>query len=197
MPGYRFKLKTLLIFVIVASVVFAILSALPRIGRAIYYSERNTVEAALENVDSIENVNFSAFHDDIFEEVVSVSFSIKNRPESYLSVHNLEAPSDGLRLGRIGKIQLWRTGLVELNGGTKTTFFQSGIDFSQLRELLSEKIESVDDLVEHYDQILELVNSFPTAAGEATYQRGGNSYSYLMQRIPDSEESSSGSTQPR
>ena len=184
MSKYRFKLKSLLILVAVVSVVFALLSALPRIGRAIYYAERNSVEAALAKVDSIENIQLNAFHDDILEEVVNASFSIRDRPNSNLSVHNLECFSDGLRLGRIGNFQLWRTGLMELAGRTKTSFIQSGIDLPHLQELLGKRIESVDDLVEDYDEILELVESFPTKAGEATYTYNGTSYSYLMQPIP-------------
>jgi len=185
----KFKLRSLLIFITAICVLVAFVAALPRIGKAIYYSERNEINAFLSKLDSIENVKFSAFDDGILEEVVSVSFSVKGKPNSTLTIVNMENPSDGLRLGRIGDVAVWRTGILELDGGTKTTFFQMGVDFALLQTLTSKEIKTVDDVIDHYDEILEVVQAMPIAAGEETYVIGGNKYSYFQQIDPKATSS--------
>jgi len=143
-----------------------------------YYHERNTLQTKFESFHEIENVSVTGFDHEGYFILETVSFSIASRPDTtvtlWANTYKLKSLSidtrfDVLSIIQIGQYQFRQKGtLTRLNqDGTSTSdrFTSNAIALGikgDYRDLITVRIESIQDLINNYDLLLAELANWPT-----------------------------------
>ncbi len=164
------------------------------VGRNTYYSERRQTETALAAIQGISNVKLHSCVD-VIEEVNSSSFSVESHPGSIIRIGGLcyYADKGKFAVNQIGK---WKFRISGRNyGGAYVAatgepvesdylgfHITLGVD-SPYRKLFPFEVNTLQDVVEHYQELVELLESWPreTEPGTVTLEDGTTLYYYVVE----------------
>jgi hypothetical protein len=176
----QFRLRSLFSSV----TVLAVLCWIPVACRGCYYQERNAIAQLLANYPDIENVSIIGFDDGLVEEIVITSFTIRGRPNTFVSVSGLEDAWNGsfrhLDLNRIGSLTFTvggygHRGMQEIETGNpvKSHFWKNAVDVgpdTEFIDVLPFTIATLDELIERYDEVEAYFRTWPTANDPGTHK---------------------------
>ncbi len=184
----RFGIRHLML----AVALVALFGGLFVMARHRYYKERRETHLTLAQVKGISNIEIRTYVEE-FEEVASSSFSVDDVPGSIIEIGNLNDYLDHGRiyLNRIGK---WKfrisgrghLGAVDANTGkpVESSYIGSYIAVgsnSPFKELIHFEINSLQDLVDHYQELNDLFESWPRQTNPGTIQlEDGNLLHYSV-----------------
>lgn len=150
-------------------------------ARHLYYNERRVTHLTLAKVKGISDIKVRTYVEE-FEEVASSRFTVDNVPGSIVEIGNLNDYLDSGRiyLNRIGK---WKfrisgrghLGAVDANTGksVESSYIGSYIAVgsnSPFKQLIPFEINSLQDLVDHYQELNDLFESWPRQTNPGTIQ---------------------------
>ncbi|MCC9608632.1 hypothetical protein LOC68_09295 [Blastopirellula sp. JC732] len=187
-----------------ATVAGAILCAIIVAGRNHYFAERLQAWSALADVRGISNVELRS-RVDVMEEVDGVSFAIEGRPDSVVEIGSLGEYENSGRfpVRRIGKWTFRVSGRRHMGAHAKATgepleanYFGSHIGLgpdNPYNALVPFELNTLQDVVDHYEEIVELLETWPreSAPGTVTLEDGSIQHYYVIED-PGSENSNSG-----
>lgn len=148
-------------------------------ARNTYYSERRQTESALADIHGISDINLHS-HVETTEKINSSSFSIDGQPRSIVVIGGLTKYADKGRfsVSRIGK---WKFRISGRNHGgiyradtgepVESDYFACHITLgrnSPYRELFPFEVITLQDVVDHYQELVELFESWPREAEPGT-----------------------------
>lgn len=171
----QFGLRKLLVVV----VFFAVVCALFVAARNTYYSARRQTESALAEVKGISDIKLHS-HVDITEEINSISFSVKGQPASIVVLGGLTRYADDGRffVTQVGKWTFWCSGRRSLGAYRADTgepveseYFGFSLELgrnSPYKKLFPFELNTLQDVVDHYAELVELFESWPREAEPGT-----------------------------
>lgn len=164
------------------------------VGRNTYYSDRRQTEAVLATIRGISNIKLHSYID-ITEEVNSSSFSVDSHPGSFVRLGGLCAFADKSKftVSRIGKWTFRISGR-NFGGAYKAStgepvesdyvgyHIKLGVD-SPYRKLIPFEVNTLQDVVDHYQELVDLFESWPREAepGAVTLEDGTTQYYYVVE----------------
>ncbi len=176
-----------------ATVAIALVCALLVYARNLYNAERREAQAVLEEVEGIA-FTIDTFHD-VVEAVSRVNVSVDKHPDSHIELGGLaNYQSHGqFSLGRLGK---WRfvicgrryAGAYQAATGEPVESNYSGGHIvlgpkSPYNELLPFEVHTLQDLVDHYAELVNLFETWPREAEPGTVRLadGSTQYFYVVE----------------
>lgn len=164
------------------------------VGRDTYYSERRQTESVLATIKGISNIQLHSCVD-VIEEVNSSSFSVDSHPGSIIRIGGLCHYADKGRFA-VSQIGKWRFKVSGRHYGgayaadtgepDESDYFGShialGVD-SPYQKLIPFKLNTLQDVVDHYQELVELFESWPREAepGTVTLEDGTTQYYYVVE----------------
>ena len=176
-------------------VVIAVMCELFVVGRNTFYSERRRTESALATIKGISNIQLHSCVD-VIEEVNSSSFSVDSHPGSIIGVGGLcyYAEKHRFAVSQIGK---WRFRISGRHYGgayvaatgepVESDYFgwhiALGVD-SPYRELIPFEVNTLQDVVDHYQKLVDLFETWPREAepGTVTLEDGTTQFFYVVEQ---------------
>jgi hypothetical protein len=148
---------------------------------SIYFSERRAVIALLSKHTDVEAATFGAFDDGFHEVVVSTRFSLPNRPETYLSLGDLDLHQNGklrhLRIRQIGDLRF------AIANETRSAWGNS-VDIgpgTDLPLIIPKTIDNVNDLIDSYDELYKYFSQWPSRSRPGQVKTvGGDAKIYFV-----------------
>ncbi|MCC9606863.1 hypothetical protein LOC68_15735 [Blastopirellula sp. JC732] len=178
-----------------------------KMSQTSFYRERDQCLANFQRMPGIDNVVVHGHEVSRFE-VDSVQFSLAGRPDTLVKLGGQEELFDCKSSDRLESLAVLQIGPWTFGGQGKKPrkgstaeeplFSKFGIyalsfgPDSPLRDLVPLKIESVDDLVEHYDELVELLESWPRKEAPGHLERGDETLDYWVidNRPPNRDDAS-------
>lgn len=194
LTGFQFPLPAL-IFV---TLLVASIAGLYKAGQRAYYYNRDQVLASFQRMPGIEAVVVHGRPDpDFFElSVEDVEFSLAGRPQTRVrltadySLRHCQA-NESLRRLTIEQIGPWtfdgygKESVPGYDPAKVTAPFTIDAltlgEEGRMQQLLPWKIESVDDLVAHYDEIVALLETWPRRENPGHWEQDGVSFDYYVE----------------
>jgi hypothetical protein len=150
-------------------------------------------QAALADIKGISNIRLHS-HIDIVEEVHGSSFSVDSVPDSEISIGGLMRFSEQgtFSVVRVGKWTFRVSGRAYLGAYKADTgepvegeYYGSHIEFganSPYRDMFPFEVNTVQDIVDHYSELVELLEMWPREAepGTVTLEDGTTQYFYVV-----------------
>lgn len=164
------------------------------VGRDTYYSERRQTEAVLATIQGISNIELHSCID-ITEEVNASKFSVDSHPGSIIIVGGLcnYAAKGKFAVSQIGKWKFRNSGRRHCGAYLAATgepvesnylgcHIALGVD-SPYRELFPFEVNTLQDVVDHYQEIVDLFETWPREAepGTVTLKDGTTQYFYVVE----------------
>ena len=163
-------------------------------GRNVYFAERRQAHAVLAGVEGISNIHLQSCID-VTEEVNSVTFALDGRPDSVIELGGWSDYENSGRfyVGRIGKWTFRVSGRRHMSAHAKATgepveseYFGGHIELgphSPYSDLFPFEVNTLQDLVDHYQDLVELLETWPreSAAGTVTLDDGSTQYYYVIE----------------
>lgn len=194
LTGFQFPLPAL-IFV---TLLVASIAGLYKAGQRAFYYNRDQVLASFQRMPAIESVVVHGRPDpDLFEFwVEEIEFSLVGRPETRIRLaanYSLrhcksDQPLEQLTIEQIGPWTFDGYGQEPVAGydPAKVTapFTIDALTLGEegrMQALLPWKIESVDDLVSHYDELVELLETWPRREKPGHWEQDGVSFDYWVE----------------
>jgi hypothetical protein len=186
----QFGIRRLLIAVTVVAVACALYIA----ALNCYYSERNLTTSVLAQIKGISNIKLISYID-IIEEIKGCSFSVDGQPDSMITVGGLGDYEDqgSFTVSKIGK---WRFRIfgqrhmgsfLESTGEPIESNYWSGHlglgPASPCRDLIPFEFNTLQDVVEHYAEFVDLLESWPREAkpGSVKLEDGTTQFFYVIE----------------
>jgi hypothetical protein len=159
-----------------------------------YYSDRHHAKSILAQVKGISNVKLLS-HIDVIEEVNGSSFTVDGQPGSMISVGGLREYEDQ-GIFSISKIGKWRFRIfgkrhmgnfLDSTGEPIESNYLSGhLEFgpaSPYRDLVPFEVNTLQHVVDHYAELVDLLESWPREAkpGSVKLEDGSIQYFYVME----------------
>ena len=171
----RFGIRRLMLLMSVVGLVCATYV----LARRIYFGDRIQAQNILGQVQHIHSIQIHG-HDDVVEEVNRSSFSVDGYPDSIVVIGGL-SHYEHERCFSISQIGKWRfrvygcrhNGAYRADTGEPVESFYIGFNLtlgpnSPYQHLLPFEVHSLDDLVDHYVELIELFESWPREAKPGT-----------------------------
>lgn len=186
----RFVIRSFLFTVVVVAFVSSLFVA----AHKAYYAERRQAEAILAELKGISNIRLHS-HVDITEAVHATSFTVDAYPGSMIVLAGLCAYRDGgvFAASRIGKWTFKISGrhyggayIAATGEPVESDYFGwhlcLGVD-SPYRELIPFEVQTIQDVVDHYQELVDLFESWPreTEPGTVTLEDGTTQYYYVVE----------------
>jgi hypothetical protein len=183
-----------------AASIIAVMCVLYVAARNRYYADRIQVQSILAGVQGISDIKLHP-HFDVVEEVNHISVTVENIPDSMITFGGLADYGEAGRfsVGRIGKWQFRisgrRHGLVfdsETGESIESSYFSGHITFgrgSPYNKLLPFEINTVQDLVDHYEDLVQVLANWPreTKPGSVVLDDGSTQF-YSVREAPNSSK---------
>jgi hypothetical protein len=185
----RFGLRRLLLIVATTAVLLALFVA----ARHRFYAGRLQTQAILAEIQGISNIQLHA-HIDIVEEVNASSFSVDRLPGSIIRIGGLE--HYGKQEFAISQIGQWtfrvsgrrHGGAYSADTGepVESDYYGGHIVFgggSPYNDLIPFEVNSLQDVVDHYEEFVTLLQSWPRESepGTVTLADGTLQYFYVLE----------------
>ena len=192
MPKIQFRIWMLLLVLTIVGLICAV----PVYRKAMFHADRIKVGKLLRNVQGIEKIWIDPIitKDSTREKIFTTSFSLKDRPHTLISIKNLEnSEPDGrlkeIELTRIGDLQIWVQGKHGPDSKLSGDWYSSGVEVGcdeVSQRLIPIKIETFQELVDRYDEILAIVDKWPRLPGEYKFvDRKNRELSYYVAQRDD------------
>ena len=192
----RFGIKSLLL----AAAAVAVMCALFVAARNQYYAERRQVHSVLAEVDGISITSLHS-HIDVTEEINSTSISVDGHPDSIIQLGGLRHYEDTGRfyVSRIGNCRFNVSGRRHMGAYMTATGKPVESDYvgghivlgpgSPYSELIPFEINTLQDVVDHYEDLVDLFTTWPRESnpGTVTLEDGTTQYYYVV-KDPSSPE---------
>lgn len=186
----QFGIRRLLIAVVIVAVACTMYVA----ALNYYHSDRHQAKSVLAQVKGISNVKLLC-HIDVIEEINGCSFSIDGQPGSMISVGGLRDYKDkgSFSVSKIGK---WRFRIfgqrhmgnfLESTGEPIESNYLSGHlglgPASPYRDLIPFEVNTLQDVVDHYGEFVDLLESWPREAkpGSVKLEDGTTQFFYVIE----------------
>jgi hypothetical protein len=186
----QFGIRKILLLIVGATV----LCSLFVVGRNTFYSERRQTESVLAAIQGISNIQLHSCVD-VIEEVNSSSFSVDSHPGSIIRIGGLCHYADKGRFA-VSRIGNWTFRISSRIVGeahvaatgepVESDYFKYhmifGVD-SPYRELFPFEVNTLQDVVDHYQELVDLFESCPREAepGTVTLEDGTTQYYYVVE----------------
>ncbi len=172
----------------------AVVCGLYAFTRSIYYAERGQTKSVLAEVKGISTVQLRAYID-VVEEVYSSSFTIDGQPDSIITIGSVSHYEDNgsFHVNRLGKWQ-FRTfgrrhaGAYEASTGKPVESDYKGFHIAlgpngPYKDLIPFEVNSLQDLVDHYGELVDLFETWPREAkpGTVVLDDGTTQYFYVVE----------------
>jgi hypothetical protein len=192
----QFGIRRLLIIVAAVAVLCALYVAARNLSKAVYYAQRRQAESVLAEIKGISDIKLHS-HVDIVEEVNSSRFSVDGQPNSIIAIGGLGHYEDEgkFAVNRIGKWQ-FRTfgrrygGAYNASTGqpVESDYFGWHIQLgtaSPYGDLIPFEINTLQDVVDHYAELVRLFETWPREAepGTVTLEDGTTQYFYVIEDV--------------
>lgn len=163
----RFGIRGLLWATLIVAIICGVISFASRM----YYAERYAVQAILKKVDGI-GYSINTF-EDVTEEVANVTITVDSVPDSKIVLVGLsEYESNGcFAITQIGKWRFVTTGSRFLGAVDSVTGKPEKSNYwgghlainpnSPYKEIIPFPINTVQDIVDHYEELVEFFDSWP------------------------------------
>jgi hypothetical protein len=188
----RFGIRNLLLLIAAVAVMCALLV----VARNTYYADRRQTESALAKVKGISDVKLLPYVD-IIEEVNSSSFTIDGHSGSIVQLDGLGEYADNGRftVSRIGKWKFRVSGRRHLGAykadsrePVESDYLGGSIEFgpnSPYKELIPFEIDTLQDLADHYGELVNLFESWPREVkpGTVTLEDGTTQFFYVIEEV--------------
>jgi hypothetical protein len=159
-----------------------------------YYSDRHHAKSVLAQIKGISNIKLLSCID-VVEEVNGCSFSVDGQPDSKITVGGLSAYEDqgSFSVSKIGK---WRFrifgkrhmgNVLERTGEPIESNYLSGHlelgSSSPYRDLIPFEVNTLQDVVDHYAEFVDLLESWPREAkpGSVKLENGTTQFFYVIE----------------
>jgi hypothetical protein len=176
----------------VVAVVFLFALFVP--ARDAYYSERRQTEAVMAELKGISNVRLQS-HVDVTEGVHATSFTVDACPGSVVELAGVCAYQDSgvFSVSRIGKWSFRISGRRDVGVYVAATGEPVESDYigchlrlgvsSPYRELIPFEVNALQDVVDHYQELVDLFESWPREAepGAVTLEDGTTQYYFVVE----------------
>ena len=174
------------------TLVVALICGMISFASRMYYAERYAVQAILKKVDGIEYSIDT--HQDVMEEVAKVTITVDSIPDSKIVLVGLsEYESNGrFAISQLGKWQFVITGSTFL-GATdsktgepvKSNYWGGYIAMaphSPYKEFIPFPINTVQDIVDHYEELNDLFDTWPRESepGQVILEDGSVQKYYVL-----------------
>lgn len=185
----RFGIRRLLFIVAGAAVVCALYVA----ARNLYFAERHQTESALAEVRGISDIQLHSYMDTV-EEVNGSRFSVDGLKNSVIKIGSLSHYGDKRRfsLNQIGKWTFRTSGRRHMGAYQASTGAPVESDYigwhvelgpnSPYNELIPFEINTLQDVVDHYQELVDLFETWPREAnpGTVTLEDGTTQFFYVV-----------------
>lgn len=192
----RFGIRSLLI----AAAAVAVMCALFVAARNQYYAERRQVNSVLADVDGISIISLHS-HIDVTEEINGTSISVDLHPDSIVQLGSLRDYEDTGRffVSRIGNWRFNVSGRRHMGAYIAATGKPVESEYvgahivlgpeSPYSELIPFEVNSLQDVVNHYEDLVDLFETWPGESnpGTVTLDDGTTQYYYVV-KDPSSPE---------
>lgn len=188
----RFTLRGLLL----TTAAVGVACSLYLYARNFYYAERRETQAVLRDVKGIA-YEITTFADDV-EEVARVNITLDEHPDSHIAISGLGKYRSDRRFG-ISRIGKWRFVIygrhyagayLEATGEPVESDYLGGHielgPYSPYNKIIPFKVHTLHDLVEHYQELVDLFETWPREAepGTLTLEDGSPQYFYVVEDAP-------------
>lgn len=186
----QFGIRKILLLIVGATVMCSLFV----VGRNSFYSERRQTESVLATIKGISNIQLHSCVD-VIEEVNSSSFSVDSHPGSIIRIGGLCQYADKGRFA-VSRIGNWTFRISGRNFGgaykastgepVESDYFgyhiKLGVD-SPYRKLIPFDVSTLQDVVDHYQELVDLFESWPREAepGTVTLEDGTTQYYYVVE----------------
>jgi hypothetical protein len=185
----RYGIRSLLTVVAAVAVACALVVA----ARNTYYADRHQAESLLTKVQGISDVKLHS-HVDVTEEVNSSSFTVEGHPGSIVQIGGLRRYEDEGRfsVSRIGKWKFRVSGRhyggayrADTGEPVESDYLGGSISLgpnSPYTHLIPFEVNTLQDLADHYTELVELFETWPREAepGTVTLDDGTAQYYYVV-----------------
>ena len=163
----RFGTRSLLWITLIVAMLCGLISFAYRM----YFAERYAVESYLKKIDGI-GYSIST-HEDVIEEVASVTITLKDLPDSRIVVYGLATyeSTGAFALGEIGKWRLVIQGRRFLGATDSSTgepvesnywggCIQLGAD-NPYEKIIPYPTNTLQDIIDHYEELVDYFDTWP------------------------------------
>jgi hypothetical protein len=172
--------------------IVALICGMISFASRLYYAERYAVGSFLKKIDGI-GYSIST-HEDVLEEVASVTITLKDLPESRIVVYGLATyESTGtFALGEIGKWRLVIQGRRFLGATDSSTgepvesnywggCIQLGAD-NPYEKIIPYPTHTLQDIIDHYEELVDYLDTWPRESdpGQVILEDGSVQKYYVL-----------------